>query len=145
MKNISKPRPLVLMAALLLMLGCGISTAGAGDGWFQEESLRLSNTLVGTLISSKVCVDKNDCVKKQIIFVAGEPWGLDVSIYGVSDGRVLSQLVASCSDMFFNANREMKVEIRITRITKSEEMTRLFWKKRNSIEVIFKGENYVKR
>ncbi|MDO9012813.1 MAG: hypothetical protein Q7U78_13570 [Gallionella sp.] len=145
MKNISKPTPLVLIAALLLMLGCGISTADAGDGWFQEESLRLSNMLVGTLISSKVCVDKNDCVKKQIIFVAGEPWGLDVSIYGVGDGRVLSQLVASCSDMFFNANREMKVKVRITRITKSEEMTRLFWKKRNSIEVVFKGENHVKR
>jgi hypothetical protein len=145
MKNISKPTPLILISTVLLMLGCGISTAEAGDGWFQEESLRLSNTLVGTLISSKVCVDKNDCVKKQIIFVAGEPWGLDVSIYGISDGHILSQLVASCSDMFFNANREMKVKIRITRITKSEEMTRLFWKKRNSIEVVFEGENHVKR
>lgn len=134
-----------IIAILLLMLGCGISTAEAGDGWFQEERLRLINTLDGTLISSKVCVDKNDCVKKQIIFVAGEPWGLDVSIYGVSDGRVLSQLVASCSDIFFNANREMKVKIRVTRITKSEEMARMFWEKGNSMEVIFKGENYVKR
>lgn len=65
MRNMSKQPPLVLIATLLLILGCGISTSDAGDGWFQEERLHLFNTLDGTLISSKVCVDKNDCVKNK--------------------------------------------------------------------------------
>ena len=79
----------------------GTSVAIAGGGWFQMEEINLSNNIVNILVANKMCSDKNDCVKKQLVFASGEPWGLDVSIYGINDNRILSQIVAPCSESFF--------------------------------------------
>lgn len=125
---------------LIVIVSCGISTSEAGGSWFQVERLRLVDDLVQKLIQSKMCVDKNDCVKKQLIFAAGEPWGLDVSVYGINDGRVLTELVNSCSDMFFSSGRKMNIKVKVTHITKSEDMATPFWKKDKAIEITFKGE-----
>lgn len=131
----------VMLVASTLCTGASMSMAG--DGWFQSERMELISSLNDLLVSNQLCSDKNDCVKKQIVFVAGEPWGLDVTIYGINNTAVLSQLVSACSINFLrsaDSKRKIKVKMKMTATSKQEDMARPFWEKKgNSIEVTFEG------
>lgn len=64
-----------------------------------------------------------------------------MSIYGLSDMKVINEIVSACSKLFFEFGGKMNVSIDVFRVTKQEQLSMLFWQTITPYLVIeFRGE-----
>lgn len=95
----------VILAALLFFVSLwGMS----GSHTYHRQALVYLEGVQDVLISHGLCQDRNDCVKKQILFGDGgafrvgpyESGGVQISVYEVSRPEVVGDLVKACVEIY---------------------------------------------
>lgn len=130
----------VFFSVLVFVIAQPIADAyAASNRAYEAQRLKLVENLQQTLIREGACADKNDCVKKQLVFASPEADGIEISLYGLEQARTLSELVKACSDAYFENNFRMAVRIRIYRVTKAQDLASPAWKSNKVSEISFSG------
>lgn len=104
---------------------------------YELQKLDLIQKLVDVLVQHRACSDRNDCGKQQLLFVSPEPWGLDVTVYGIQDQSILADVVNQCAASFFANGQTMEIRIKILHFTKKYDLETPFWSKSRPTKITF--------
>jgi hypothetical protein len=111
-----------LLSGVLLTLALASLSAAANGRTFEKERLALIESIHGVLIANRLCSDRNDCTRKQYAFAAPTLSGLSVSVYGVNDAAVLSEVTKQCALTLLNRPEMKKLELTLYSISKAEHL-----------------------
>ena len=101
---------------LLAFFAFEIPTAFGGEpSTYQAQGLRLIKNSDLILIKHGLCNDENDCVKKQLIFFKNMSSGVKLSVYGIPDLDVISEIIGICLDEYGKNAKRMSIDVKVYR------------------------------
>jgi len=102
---------LILLFFILLSTSLPLKEAFAGDPFYYDQRTRLVNTCTEILMSHGLCADKNDCIKKQFVFVGGSSGGIYLEVYGVTEMPVISKVISASVSEYAKNNKKISVTV----------------------------------
>ena len=107
-------RIVILVVLAFSFLKMPIAVAGE-PSTYHMQGLRLVRNSDSILIKHGLCADGNDCTKKQLVLFKNMSSGIALSIYGISDVGVISEIIGASLDEYRrNANR-MSIDVKAYR------------------------------
>lgn len=135
--------PMKKIAIFILIAGSvvfGGASYAAEDRTFDDVAEAVINKFDGYLIDEGYCRDSNECRKNKIIFFGPRSDGFDISVYGVTDRRLINKVVSLCLDE--QLTRKFNFSVRIYPLSKEQDLARPIWKKSSYAEFTYKwGQN----
>lgn len=101
-----------LLASLLIEIPIAI---GGSPSIYQEQALKLTENSKSALIRHGLCIDENDCTKKRFVFFLRTSSGVMLDIYGISDLRVISEIIGACLDEYEKNTKRMSIDVKVYR------------------------------
>lgn len=106
----------ILFFALLASLFVEMPIAiGGSPSIYQEQALKLTENSKFAFIRHGLCIDENDCTKKQFVFFIRTSSGVMLDIYGISDLRVISEIIGACLDEYEKNAKRMSIDVKVYR------------------------------
>lgn len=106
----------ILFFALLISFFIEIPIAiGGSPSIYQEQALTLTENSKLALIRHGLCIDENDCTKKQFVFFLRTSSGVMLDIYGISDLRVISEIIGACLNEYEKNAKRMSIDVKVYR------------------------------
>lgn len=113
----------IFIFALLVFCSREIPIAFGGEpSTYQQQGLRLLQNSRPILIKHGLCIDENDCVKKQLVLFKSASSGLMLSIYGISDIGVISEIIGICLNEYGKNEKRMSIDVKVYRQKHEETM-----------------------
>lgn len=101
-----------LLASLFIEIPIAI---GGSPSIYQEQALKLTENSKSALIRHGLCIDENDCTKKQFVFFLRTSSGVMLDVYGISDLRVISEIIGACLDEYEKNAKRMSIDVKVYR------------------------------
>ncbi|KAF0190857.1 MAG: hypothetical protein FD165_2318 [Gammaproteobacteria bacterium] len=101
---------IVLLAFLLIETSVVL---GGSPSIYQEQALRLTQSAKSILIKHQLCVDENDCTKKQFVFFVRTSKGVILNIYDISNIQVISEIIGASVDEYEKNAKAMSINVKI--------------------------------
>lgn len=89
--NVRCPLLCVVVLAIALCTGCG------GSHVHQTQALELIDSIKDLLISENLCTDRNDCSRKQYVFMRPTTV-IEITVYGITDQSIAKKIIGLCID-----------------------------------------------
>lgn len=131
--------------SLLLCFCLKWSLAGE-DRSLEGQRQILIDRADSVLIRGGACIDKSDCIKRQILFVSPSSRGLAVSIYGINNPETVASLLRVVVQSAEALTAENAIEAEFFSETRAVYLDRPFWvRSRPYLKVNHLGGIYAKR
>lgn len=82
---------------------------------YHIQGLRLLKDSKPILIKHGLCIDENDCVKKQLVLFKDMTTGVMVSVYGISDIGTISEIIGVCLNEYEKNKKRMSIDVKVYR------------------------------
>lgn len=130
-----------LRMGVLCIYGLLSTLAWAGPpSTYQNQTLRIIDSIDNMLISSGYCSDKNDCIQKKLAFAGRTSTGFEIEIYQVSDPKLIHQIISACISSHAENNQRIEITLTMYRQPHKELMGIHKWLTRPIVSLKLKGE-----
>lgn len=102
----------IFLASLFITIPIVI---GGSPSIYQEQALRLTQSSDSILIKHGLCIDRNDCTKKQFVLFVRTSSGVMLNVYGISELRAISEIIGLCMDEYEKNAKRMSIDVKVYR------------------------------
>lgn len=113
----------VAVGSLLLLLVPHLAACGE-DVTLYPVANRLTARIHAALVARGVCADTNDCSRRRVAGWGVFEGGVDVSLFGVTDARVVHEIVGIVGEEFATSPRRLHMILVVYRETHDAYMAR---------------------
>lgn len=106
-------KPILFLALLMAFIIEIPAAIGGSSSIYQEQALRLTENSKLALIKHGLCIDENDCTKKQFVFFLRTSSGVMLDIYGISDLHVITEIIFACLDEYGKNAKRMSIDVKV--------------------------------
>lgn len=89
---------------------------------YYDQSIELVNEIDSILISEGVCSDRNDCVRKRLVFSKSQTDGVYIETFSITNKELVRKIIEACMSEYEKYGRHVGVELRMYLLPHSEMM-----------------------
>ena len=123
----------------LLCLVLTTDTEAAGNLKYYDQAQEIIQEMDQIMVKRGICINTNDCRKRQVLFAGWYSWGIRISTYGLQNRQVLNELFNVCSKFFFENDAQIEIEVNIYHVSKEVELASPVWNKPKPLRILMKG------